>query len=102
MTIKYEFIGWCRDEVKNQDKVWVCIQLPGGEWYNKKFLTVWGRRGKRLQSKLIETSIAEMDRLARSKDSKGYREIPENKLHEVYPEFEQDLERTAAWGMLRA
>jgi hypothetical protein len=43
-----------------------------------------------------------MSKLIRTKDAKGYRETPEDKLDEVYPEFEQDLERTAAWGMLRA
>jgi predicted DNA-binding WGR domain protein len=100
MTINYKYIGWC--SVDNSDKVWACIQLSGGEWYNKKFLTVWGRRGKRLQSKLIETSVAEMDRLIRSKDAKGYVEIPEDKLNQVYPEFKQDLEKTAAWSMLMA
>ena len=96
--IDYKFIGWCGDGI--HDKVWVCIQLPGGEWYNKKLLTVWGRRGKQLQSKLIETSVAEMDRLIRSKERK-YAEIPQDKLHEVYPEFKEDLEKTTAWALLK-
>jgi len=99
MTINYKYIGWCSED--NSDKVWVCIQLNGDRWHGK-FLTVWGRRGKRLQSKLIESTTYEMGKLVGSKDAKGYCEIPEDKLHEVYPEFQQDLERTAAWGMLRA
>jgi predicted DNA-binding WGR domain protein len=99
MKVNYKYIGWYSED--NSDKVWACIQLPGGEWY-KKFLTVWGRRGKKLQSKLIETSVSEMEKLIRSKNSKGYREIPQDRLTEVYPEFEQDLEKTAAWSMLMA
>jgi len=99
MTINYKYIGWCSED--NSDKVWVCIQLNGDRWHGK-FLTVWGRRGKQLQSKIVESNTYEMGKLVGRKDAKGYREIPEDKLHEVYPEFQQDLERTAAWGMLRA
>ena len=114
----YKYIGWCHDEEKNQDKVWICIQLTGAppdiifwtgrdersSWaWGGKFLTVWGRRGKKLQSKIIDyTQIYEMEKLARSKDAKGYCEIPENKLHEVYPEFQEDLEKTTAWALLKS
>jgi hypothetical protein len=102
MTINYEFIGWC--SIDNSDKVWVSIRIKTGDrtnWHNT-YLTVWGRRGKKLQSKLVETSRHEMDKLVRSKDSKGYIEIPQDKLNEVYPEFEQDLEKTAFWAALQA
>jgi predicted DNA-binding WGR domain protein len=99
MKINYKYIGWCSED--NSDKVWACIQLSGDRW-GGKFLTVWGRRGKRLQSKLIESNNYDMGKLVGSKDAKGYVEIPEDKLNQVYPEFKQDLERTAAWGMLRA
>jgi len=99
MTINYKYIGWC--SVDNSDKVWVCIQLSGDRWYGK-YLTVWGRRGKQLQSKIVESNTYEMGKLIGSKVAKGYCGIPEDKLNEVYPEFEQDLERTAAWGMLQA
>jgi predicted DNA-binding WGR domain protein len=99
MNINYRYIGWCSED--NSDKVWVCIQLSGDRWYGK-YLTVWGRRGKQLQSKIIDVSDREIGNLIRSKDAKGYRKIPQDKLNEVYPEFEQDLERTAAWSMLMA
>ena len=99
MNVNYKYIGWC--SVDNSDKVWACIQLSGDRWYGK-YLTVWGRRGKQLQSKIIDVSDRDIGNLIRSKDVKGYSEIPEDKLHEVYPEFEQDLERTAAWSMLMA
>ena len=99
MTINYKYIGWCSED--NSDKVWACIQLNGDRWHGK-FLTVWSRRGKRLQSKIVETNTYEMGKLIGSKVAKGYRGIQEDKLNEVYPEFQQDLERTVAWGVLRA
>ena len=104
MNIRYEYIGWCN--IDGHDKVWVSILIKSGDrnqWTAlNTYLTVWGRRGKKLQSKLAETNRHEMDKLIRSKDSKGYQEIPEDKLNEVYPEFQQDLEKTAAWSMLIA
>jgi hypothetical protein len=95
--IDYKFIGWCGDGI--HDKVWICIQLSGDRWHGK-FLTVWGRRGKTLQSKQIETNSHEIDKLIRSKERK-YAEIPQDKLHEVYPEFKEDLEKTTAWALLK-
>ena len=99
MKVDYRYIGWCSED--NSDKVWVCIQLSGDRWYGK-YLTVWGRRGKQLQSKIIDVSDRDIGNLIRSKNNKGYREIPEDKLNEVYPEFEQDLEKTAFWATLMA
>ena len=99
MKINYKYIGWCSED--NSDKVWACIQLNGDRWHGK-FLTVWGRCGKQLQSKIVESNTYEMGRLIGSKVAKGYRGIQEDKLNQVYPEFQQDLERTAAWSMLMA
>jgi predicted DNA-binding WGR domain protein len=99
MKVDYRYIGWCSED--NSDKVWVCIQLSGDRWYGK-YLTVWGRRGKQLQSKIIDVGDRDIGNLIRSKNNKGYREIPEDKLNEVYPEFEQDLEKTAFWATLMA
>jgi predicted DNA-binding WGR domain protein len=99
MTINYRYIGWCSTD--KHDKVWVCIKLSGDRWYGK-FLTVWGRRGKKLQSKVVDCAAQDMSKLIQTKDDKGYREIPQDKLNEVYPEFEQDLEKTAFWATLMA
>ena len=95
MTINYEYIGWYQD--LNSDKVWVCIKLSSG-----KYLTVWGRRGKRLQHKIIECSSVDAHRLVMTKARKGYRRFDKTELDQVYPEFEQDLEQTTAWSMLMA
>ena len=97
--IDYKFIGWCGDGV--HDKVWVCIQLSHDHWRGK-YLTIWGRRGKSLQSKVIDdVSDRDIGNLIRSKERK-YAEIPQDKLHEVYPEFQQDLEKTTAWTLLKS
>jgi hypothetical protein len=39
--------------------------------------------------------------LIRSKESK-YAKIPQDKLNEVYPEFQEDLEKTTAWALLKS
>ena len=97
--MKYQFIGWCSDGV--HDKVWVCVQLSHARWRGK-YLSIWGRRGKSLQSKVTDdASDYDIDKLIRSKESK-YAEIPIDKLHEVYPEFQEDLEKTTAWALLKA
>ena len=96
--IDYKFIGWCGDGI--HDKVWVCIKLSGNQG-SGKYLSVWGRRGKTLQSKQLDATSYDIDKLIRSKESK-YAEIPRDKLHEVYPKFQEDLEKTTAWALLKA
>jgi hypothetical protein len=101
--MKYEFIGWCRDEEKNQDKVWIVIDLSEGgiNWVvNRPYATVWGRRGKTLQHKIVHTSAYDMHRLIDKKADKGYKRVNKTDLDNVYPEFEQDLEQTAVWALL--
>lgn len=101
----YEFIGWCRDEDKNQDKVWIVLDLSAGDvnWSHvRTYATVWGRRGKKLQHKVVHITGYEMDTLIRRKRDKGYNRVIKTDLDRVYPEFEQDLEQTAVWAMLSA
>lgn len=115
MAVKYHFIGWCKQD--NHDKVWGVIQLtdktnPNGYYWSEKwtendFVTVWGRRGKKLQTKIYKNSnLYEMQELARKKQYKSkpeecYTEVDKTKLDEVYPEFEQDLKETAFWSSLK-
>ena len=105
--MKYEFIGWCRDEEANADKVWGVIQLQenvNNTQYEyqmqNKYVTFWGRRGKKLQTKTSVTDVWEMEKIIRSKTIKGYKKINRTKLDDVYPEFEEDLEKTAVWAQL--
>ena len=103
--IKYEFIGWYRDEEKNSDKVWGVIKLnSGARIYHPStytYVTFWGRRGKKLQTKTSEDYEYDIEVRIDSKIKKGYERVNKNRLDEVYPEFETDLEKTAVWAILK-
>lgn len=104
MDINYRFIGWCKDE--DHDKVWVAIIINESLEYEKygwgslRWVTVWGRRGKKLQHKVFEGNQNDLNRVVDSKTSKGYRSVSRNDLDLVYPEFQTDLEQTAVWAIL--
>lgn len=100
MKIIYEFIGW--NSKDNHDKVWTVIRLGKEDDYNAKFLAAYGRRGKKLQTKIYDRGDYEMGKLIRTKQTprKGYVSVDENKLAEVYPDFEKDLKKTAFWAMM--
>lgn len=102
--MKYEFIGWKRDEDKNMDKVWGIILLEEADksMYQYKYVSFWGRRGKKLSTKVFACYQYEMVRMYEKKEKDLYIEIPESKLHTVYPEFQDDLEKTAVWALLSA
>jgi hypothetical protein len=94
------FVGWCREG--RSDKVWVCIRLKGSGW-DGTYATVWGRRGRRLQHKIINHSnFREMNKMISAKIQRGYREIDEDHLDQVYPEFDEDLKKTEVWALLTA
>lgn len=95
----YKFIGWCKEGTS--DKVWVVIQLSGDHW-GGSFATVWGRRGRVLQHKVIDhSSDWDMEKLINSKTKKGYNKIQPEFLNEVYPEFAEDLEKIGIWAALK-
>lgn len=106
--MKYEFIGWCSEG--SHDKVWGAIEIVApeifGEWpstthIDGKYCTFWGRRGKKLQTKIVEGDKWRIWALAELKRKKGYAEIEPDKLNEVYPEFEDDLKKTAFWATFK-
>lgn len=97
----FRFIGHCYDPLNNHDKVWGVIFLEDRHEYRAKCLTFWGRRGKKLQT-LETVDDYTLDKLVQAKVRKGYNEVDENRLTEVYPEFQADLEKTAMWAMLMA
>lgn len=92
--MRYLHIGWCKEGI--HDKVWGIIQLQ-----DKDCVTFWGRRGAKLQTKMLKASLWEADDLFRKKVSKGYEEIEEWQLDDVYPEFKSDLEKTAFWASFK-
>lgn len=96
--MKYKFIGWCKEGV--HDKVWVAISLDGDDW-NSNVLTVWGRRGKKLQTLMVKNDGVLRKLIDSKQYKKNYRSIDPKRLDEVYPEFKDDLEKTAIWATLK-
>jgi hypothetical protein len=96
--MKYEFIGWCNEE--GHDKIWGVILLREGDNQNT-YASFWGRRGKKLQTKVFEEYSWDVGKVI-NKKAERYRKIDENRLGTVYPEFEEDLRKTAVWAILRA
>jgi predicted DNA-binding WGR domain protein len=96
----FRFIGWCKDDT--HDKVWGVIFLGSQEeraCTGERVLIFWGRRGSKLQTKL-DHNTNKLSRLIDSKRNKGYRKIDRDKLNQVYPEFQSDLEKTAVWAIM--
>ena len=106
--MNYHWIGHYKEGTS--DKVWGIICLNGDNHeaanyphrcYN--YVTFWGRRGKKLQTKIYNNFMFyDADKLCDKKIDNGYKTINVARLDEVYPEFEQDLEATAVWALLKA
>ena len=95
--MRYLFIGWCAEGI--HDKVWGAIALDSE--MHGKVLTVWGRRGKKMQTKMARND-SDLRKLIDSKRrNKGYQEIDTARLNHVYPDFQADLEKTAIWETLK-
>ena len=103
--IDYTFVGWKCEGVS--DKVWISMVLSRdplpSEWWQYQTLTwaqVWGRRGKALQFKVFKGTVAQQSKTIQQKIRDGYQKVTNDRLTEIYPEYEQDLEKTALWAML--
>jgi len=94
----YKFIGWNNRD--GADKVWGVIYLEDRTKIRPKVLIFWGRRGKKLQSR-IDREGWDLDKLIREKTDKGYNHIGNYELETVYPEFQNDLEKTTMWALLK-
>lgn len=103
--MNYHWIGHCREDTS--DKIWGLIRLTGPDddmqfgTIKNHYIAFWGRRGKRLQTKIhYDIDRRGADRLCDKKQSRGYNTIDVNRLDEVYPEFENDLQATTVWALL--
>jgi hypothetical protein len=101
--MNYHWIGHCKEG--NSDKVWGLIRLTdragGNRYWADSYVAVWGRRGKKLQTKVHESISAwEADKLCSKKQVRGYNTINPTRLDDVYPEFENDLQATTVWALL--
>ena len=107
MNFEHSMIGWCQEGTS--DKVWGAVLVSRKDSHYKIsvygiWMIFWGRRGRALQTKLTEPMLYAHihDLHFRKKLDKGYQEVDRNKLDEVYPEFQADLEKTAMWARLRS
>ena len=96
--IDYKFIGWKNSD--GSDKVWGVIYMENRTILTPKVLIFWGRRGKKLQTK-VDREGWDLDKLVREKCNKGYKTIYDYQLDNVYPEFLSDLEKTTMWALLK-
>ena len=100
--MNYFWIGHCREGTS--DKVWVLINLSSSDngviYGTNDYVAFWGRRGKKLQTKVTTDYVETLNKLISSKSKKGYRSISKENLDSVYPEFQTDLEQTAFWATL--
>ena len=99
--MRYAYIGWCKEGAS--DKVWgaICLQESESYYTSGKYVTFWGRRGAKLQTKIVQGTERAIGEMFRKKTNKGYKEVNRNELDEVYPEFQQDLEKTAFWATFK-
>jgi hypothetical protein len=105
--MKYEHILWCNED--NHDKVWGMIRIAevnivytDSRVNTYKYVTFWGRRGMKLQTKIADAFFMDAEQQRDRKLKRGYKIVSKSELDAVYPEFEEDLEKTAVWAMLRS
>jgi len=100
MKPDYFWIGWNHEE--GHDQVWGIIKINGDSDWRGNYVSFWGRRGKKLQTKIYQDETEwSMERLFEKKEAKGYEQIDLTKLNKVYPEFEKDLEKMTFWAQFK-
>lgn len=107
MEQKFGFIGWCNED--NHDKIWGYFYRPTPEWESanpsnrywiqRNVCVFWARRGRAMQFKADITGY-DLNKLVDSKRKKGYAEISEKKLMEIWPTFVQEAEAKLMWEVL--
>ena len=89
----FGFIGWCKEDI--HDKVWGYFYRPtpnkAHRDYGGNCCIFWGRRGKAMQFKPDVTGY-ELEKLVNSKRKKGYVEITDAKLYQIWPSFTEEME----------
>lgn len=101
-NLNYVFIGSLVNHQTNSDKIWTVIELvpPVGYYGQGTYVTCWGRRGSKYQTKVVKATTYQIRDMYNAKIDKGYGRVNRDKLDEIYPNFEKDLETTAFWTVL--
>lgn len=74
--IEFRFVGWMNEN--SHDKIWGVAHLTSVYEVHRsieKYLVFWGRRGKTLQSKIIQDSWWAMDRLISGKQKRVIKKL---------------------------
>ena len=72
-----QFLGWCRKGTS--DKVWGIVKKD-----TDLYVTFWGRRGAKLQKKMIEMDRWDAEKLIGTKIKKGYHEVEKDDMEMVH------------------
>lgn len=101
---QFDWIGWNNED--NHDKVWGYFYRPtpnATRWENHSrgwnCCIFWARRGRAMQFKADVTGY-ELDKLVQSKIKKGYEQISQPKLFEIWPTFITEAEGKLMWDIL--
>lgn len=84
--VKVEWFGWYKNDEENSDKVWGWLNV-NGNLYN-----FWAKRGKRIAFKQ-HADAHDFRKLCREKRDKGYVEIPQAQIEQVYEDFFNKVQR---------
>ena len=80
--MNYLWIGHCKEDTS--DKIWGIIKLSSNKHWNGDYVSFWGRRGKKLSTKIHkDASEYEMECMAEKKMDRGYKKINTTRLAEV-------------------
>lgn len=96
MATEFGFIGWCNED--NHDKIWGYLYRPTSKSSGRitkhdggNCVKFWAARGKALQMQADITG-RDLDKIVMSKEKKGYVQITEEKLRQVWPAFIEEME----------
>ena len=98
MDVNFIWIGYYKKD--NHDKVWGIMSLnettKGKDLYSIRYNipvhVFWGGRGKSIAFK-ADTMSPTLAGLTSSKERKGYRQINEAKLRQIWPDFDNTLKQ---------
>jgi predicted DNA-binding WGR domain protein len=96
--MNFKFIGWCNTD--NHDKIWGLVTLREG-LSEGAYLIFWGRRGKKLQTKIHKDASWGIWDKINSKRERGYVDIKIDEISKDYPDFEHELNKKVVWAMLK-
>lgn len=92
--MKVLWLGWCHED--NHDKVWgIALYQEGPSYSLNTYATFWGRRGKKLQKKLVQMDHYDAMKLIHQKVGKGYQAYPPEEAAKIYEHLPKEIFKVA-------